>query len=102
MRLKKIVVDINVFVKMINKGEHMTDYELAESLSSLLYLNREVDEMSKDQIESLIDSHLAEDLTVDNFMSELIGIPYEDFENILDTWENIQQANRATTARSTN
>jgi len=78
----------------------MTELELAECLSSLLYLNSEVDEMSRDQIESLIDSHLAEDLTVDNFMSDLIGIPTDDFENILDTWENIQQVNRATTSRS--
>lgn len=78
----------------------MTDVELAECLSNLLYLNREVDEMSRDQIESLIDSHLAPDLTVDNFMSELIGIPTENFEQILNTWENIQEVNRATTARS--
>ena len=78
----------------------MTDVELAECLSHLLYLNRQVDEMNRDQIETLIDSHLAEDLTVDNFMADLIGIPTDDFEQILNTWENIQQVNQATTARS--
>lgn len=78
----------------------MTDLELAECLSNLLYLNRDVDEMSRDQVESLIDTHLSEELNVDNFMSDLIGIPTDDFEHILGTWENIQQLNRATTARS--
>lgn len=78
----------------------MTDVELAECLSNLLYLNSPVDEMSRDQIETLIDSHLAQDLTVDKFMSDLVGIPTDDFEQILNTWENIQEVNRATTARS--
>lgn len=78
----------------------MTDYELADCLSNLLYLNKEVDEMSKDEMADLIDAHLADNVNVDNFMSDLIGIPTENFENILNTWENIQQVNAATTARS--
>lgn len=79
----------------------MTDYELAECLSDLLYLNEPVDEMSKDEMGKLIDSHLAEDITVDSFMSDLIGIPTEHFNEILNTWQTIKETNTSPSERAT-
>lgn len=75
------------------KGEHMTDYELSDCISNLLHLNKEVDEMSKEEMAGLVDKYFPESLSVDRFMSDIIGVPTEDFEQVLDTWERIKQSN---------
>lgn len=76
-----------------SRGEHMTDYELADSISNLLHLNQEVDDLSKDEMAALIDKYFPDKLSVDKFMSDIIGVPTEDFDQVLDTWEAIRQAN---------
>lgn len=80
-------------------GEHMTDYELADCVSNLMHLNNQVDEMNKDEMSNLLDGYLPEEITIDKFMTDIIGVPSENFEDILETWENIRKANIPTTAR---
>lgn len=75
------------------KGEHVTDYELADCISNLLHLNNQVDEMSHEQMAGLIDQHIPENLTVDKFMTELLGIPSTDFDEIMETWDKIRSSN---------
>ena len=81
------------------RGEHMTDYELADCLSHLMHTDQQVDEMSTDQWSRLIDQHLPEEITVDKFMSDLVGVPTENFDDILQTWETIRQANTPRVAK---
>ena len=76
-----------------SRGEHMTDYELADCVSNLLHTNHQVDELSNEQINNLIDKYLPENLTVDKFMSDIIGVNTDDFEDILEAWENIRKVN---------
>jgi hypothetical protein len=75
------------------RGEHMTDYELADCVSHLLHTNHQVDELSHEQISHLIDKYLPENLTVDKFMTDLIGVDTREFEDILEAWENIRKVN---------
>ncbi|RNA14704.1 WD repeat-containing 66 [Brachionus plicatilis] len=74
-------------------GEHMTDYELADCISNLLHLNKDVEDFTKEEISSLIDRNFPEELSVDKFMSDILGVPADDFDQILNTWERIKQAN---------
>ena len=84
----------SVFLNELQKrGEHMTDYELADCLSSLLHLNNRVDEMSYDELAVLIDKNIPEKLTVERFLDDLLGIPSHDFDQIIETWEKIRVAN---------
>ena len=95
----------NFLDEIQSRGEHMTDYELADCLSNLMHANYQVDELSPDELSHLIDKHLPRSLTVDKFMTDLIGIPTENFEEILQTWEKIRVANTprvATTTATTN
>ena len=71
----------------------MTDYELADCVSHLLHTNHQVDELSHEQIANLIDKYLPEHLTVDKFMTDLIGVDTREFEDILEAWENIRKVN---------
>ena len=71
----------------------MTDYELADCLSNLMHKEKMIDEMSNEEIEKLLDDHVPENLSVDKFMSEIIGVPSENFDEILQTWEAIRNAN---------
>ena len=81
----------------------MTDYELSDCISNLMHKGYQVDEMSKEDMNDLLDKYLPEKLTVDKFMSDIIGVPTDDFEEILKTWESIRQANSPRKARrSTN
>ena len=97
---KKLNFEIHhLFGKSIKKGEHMTDYELADCVSNLMHLSNQVDEMSKDEMSDLLDSYLPEDISIDKFMSDIVGVPTENFEEILQAWENIRQANIPKTAR---
>lgn len=74
-------------------GEHMTDFELADCISNLLHLNNDVQDLNKEEISSLIDRNFPKELSVDKFMSEILGVPVDDFDQILNTWESIKQAN---------
>lgn len=76
----------------------MTDYELADCVSNLMHLSNQVDEMSKGEMSDLLDSYLPEEITIDKFMSDIVGVPAENFEEILQAWENIRQANIPKTA----
>jgi hypothetical protein len=76
-----------------SKGEHITDYELADCVSNLLHTSNQVDEMSHEDMASLIDKHIPETLSVDKFMTDLLGIPEQDFDQIMETWERIKVAN---------
>jgi hypothetical protein len=49
--------------------------------------------MSHEQMSGLIDQHIAENLTVDRFMTELLGIPSTDFDQIMETWDKIRSSN---------
>ena len=69
------------------RGEHMTDYELADCISNLLHLNSEVEDLTKEEISGLIDRNFPEELTVDRFMSDIIGVPTEDFDEVLDAYK---------------
>lgn len=80
----------------------MTDYELADCISNLMHKGYQVDEMSKEDMVNLLDKYLPENLTVDKFMSDIIGVPPEDFEEILKTWETIKQANSPRKPRQVN
>jgi hypothetical protein len=75
------------------RGEHMTDLELADCVSNLMHTNHEVDEMSNEQIAEMVDKYLPEDMTVDKFMRDILGVPESDFEDILKTWDKIRTAN---------
>ena len=76
-----------------SRGEHMTDYELADCVSNLLHTNHQVDELSNEQIGNLIEKYLPDNLTVDKFMSDIIGVNTGDFEEILEAWESIRKVN---------
>jgi hypothetical protein len=71
----------------------MTDYELSDCISNLMHKGYLVDEMTKEDMSNLLDKYLPENLTVDKFMSDIIGVPSDDFEEILKTWESIRLAN---------
>lgn len=79
--------------EMQTRGEHMTDYELADCLSNLMHANQAVDELPSSELTRLIDKHLPEEISVDKFMTEIIGVPTDDFDTILQTWERIRQSN---------
>jgi len=82
------------------QGEHMTDYELADCVSNLMHLNSDqVDEMTKDEMSELLNNYLPEEVTIDRFMSDIVGVPSENFEEILQAWEAIRQANIPKSAR---
>ena len=49
--------------------------------------------MSHEQMAGLIDQHIPENLTVDKFMTELLGIPSTDFDEIMETWDKIRSSN---------
>ncbi len=86
----------HIFLEELQSGgEHMTDFELADCITHLLHTNHQVDELNQDEITDLIDKHLPEDVTVDKFMSEIVGIQADDFDEILQTWEAIRQKNTA-------
>ncbi len=76
-----------------SRGEHMTDYELADCITHLLHTNHAVDEMSNEEQTQLIEKYLPEEVSVDRFMTDIIGIDTEDFDQILQTWERIRQNN---------
>lgn len=78
-----------------SRGEHMTDFEIADCVTNLLHTNHQVDELSKDEIDELINKYLPDEVTVDKFMNEIVGIDTNDFEDILQTWETIKQKNTA-------
>lgn len=71
----------------------MTDYELADCISNLLHLNSDVGDFTKEEMSSLIDRNFPQELSVDKFMSDILGVPAHDFDQILNTWERIKQAN---------
>ena len=71
----------------------MTDYELADCVSNLMHLNSQVDEMTKDEMSNLLDNYLPEKITIDKFMTDIVGVPNENFDEILQAWEAIRQAN---------
>jgi hypothetical protein len=71
----------------------MTDYELSDCISNLMHKGYQVDEMTKEDMSNLLDKYLPESLSVDKFMNDIIGVPSEDFEEILKTWESIRLAN---------
>ena len=86
----------HVFVEELQtRGEHMTDFELADCISHLLHTNHQVDELSKKEIVALINKYLPEDVTVDKFMADIVSIPSDDFDQILQTWEQIRVKNTA-------
>ena len=76
-------------------GEHMTDFELADCVANLLHTNHQVDELSKDELTNLIEKYLPEEISVDKFMTDIVGIDTSDFNQILETWEKIKQKNTA-------
>lgn len=76
-----------------NLGEHLTEYELADSISNLLHLNCVVDELSTEDVVNLVETNLPNKINIDTFMTHLMGIPKENFEQILNSWEEIRQAN---------
>lgn len=71
----------------------MTDYELADCVANLMHTNDQVDELNNQQIAELIEKYLPENLSVDKFMSDILGVDTNDFDGILQTWENIRKAN---------
>jgi hypothetical protein len=86
----------HVFLEELQtSGEHMTEYELADCVTNLLHTKHQVDELSQQEISDLIDKHLPEEISVDKFMSEMVGIQTDDFDSILQTWEAIRQKNTA-------
>lgn len=80
----------------------MTSYELADCIANLMHVNTpdETDE-SGDRISVLgaMEEYLPQEVTIDKFMSDIVGVPTENFEEILAVWENIRQANVPKTAR---
>ena len=71
----------------------MTEYELADCLSNLLHLNFDVDEMSTEHAAHVLYTHLPENINIDTFMSHLMGIPKDSFDEILSSWEEIRRTN---------
>lgn len=71
----------------------MTPYELADCLSNLLNLNLPIDEMSIEEVKNVLNEHLPENMNVDIFMSYLMGVPKENFDDILNSWEEIRLMN---------
>ena len=74
----------------------MTNYELADCLSNLLHLNLPVDEMTIEESAKSLNSLLPENMNVDSFMTHLMGVPKENFDEILQTWEEIYRMNSPT------
>ena len=77
-------------------GEHMTSYELADCLSNLLNLNLPVDEMSIEEAAKTLNELMPETMNVDGFMTHLMGVPQENFEEILQTWQEVYRMNSPT------
>ena len=74
----------------------MTSYELADCLSNLLHLNLPIDEMSIEESAHTLNDLLPEKINVDTFMTHLMGVPKEDFNEILQSWEEIYRMNSPT------
>ncbi|CAF1079452.1 unnamed protein product, partial [Brachionus calyciflorus] len=70
-----------------------SDYLPPDCISNLLHLNNDVSDLTKEEISTLIDRNFPEELSVDKFMTDIIGVPTDDFDQVLDTWERIKQAN---------
>ncbi len=80
----------------------MTNYELADCIADMMHVNRP-EEINEDgervSVLDAMEDYLPDEITIDKFMSDIVGVPSENFEEILAAWENIRQANIPKTAR---
>ncbi|KAM8960745.1 cilia- and flagella-associated protein 251 [Pelodytes ibericus] len=79
------------------RGEHMTEDELAEDLSTLLGLNPEGGSSELSNYDStgasvILEQEIPEQITMDMFSSEILGLPFltnEDFEEHIEIPETV-------------